>query len=1367
MGCLWILLSDKILGLFVKDPEAWSVLQTYKGWFYVFITGGMLFALIRNSVRRTRQIETARIASLERYDELVENASDCIFTLDEQGNFTAANRAVEKTTGYSRAEILKLNFSDILAPEHRDYVAHLLDPQNTHNPSSINEVRIVGKDGRTSFLEISSRPLSTKDHRATIENIARDVTQRHLMQVAIEAAKLRYEKLIETANEGIWTVDADFRVNLVNTKICEMTGFRPEDVLGKSLLDLFDNEDIKQRMNDSTLRSPDGRLYLDFPFTRPDGKRIWLLISSNSILHNGEFQGSLYMATDITERKTAETLLLESEERFRAIFEHSPISSMLIGEGGTVVDCNTVGAQLLGYTREEMRGMHLSVFDIALTADDIGQLDEKVIKQRGRTLFETKSRAKSGEIFNVLVSTAGIRIKGETFGLAMSIDITERKKAEEMVRESEERFRDLFERSAISAMIVDQHSRVVDCNPAGLEMLGYTLEEIKKLTIFDFDDHLSKEEIAELQAQSLEPGKRLQFETKHRMKSGAIKNVLIATSSIRIHGENYTFASVVDITERKKAETLLRESEERFRVLFHRSPVGKMIIAEGGKIVDCNEAGLEMLGYTYDEITRMNIFDIDAGMPKADVLGVEKKIFGNENRLQFETKHRTKSGAIKNVLVAATNLNVAGKNCGFASFLDITEKKQSEEELAARERMISAVNNAAPNIIVLWDVRAGTILYINDRVRHLLGFTAEEMCAMSHEEIFGLIPEEDLPKVWEFNKRLLRARDGEILSYETRFRSKAGETRVVSSRETVFERDAAGRVVKTLSVVEDVTEHKKAVLELERSEARLRKLYRIVSDSNIDPKEKIRRLLELGMREFGLENALLGEVAEQTYRVVESAARNGMLVPGFSCHLSETLCQYVLARNEMIAVEELGVSEWKEHSAYKLFGSEVFIGVPVQVSGKQYGTLCFTGRDPRPTPFTSGDQEFLKLMAQWVSAELTRQTAEEALRHSEEQLVQAQKLESVGRLAGGIAHDFNNMLTAINGYSDLLLARMDDANPLRHNVAEIRKAGERSAALTQQLLAFSRKQILKPEILNVNQTVSEVGSLLQRLIGENILLVRVLDPDLKPIEVDPAKLSQVLVNLVVNARDAMPDGGTLAIETKNVHFDEDFAKKNGGERTGDFVMLAVTDTGVGMSEETLRQLFEPFFTTKDVGKGTGLGLATVYGFIKQSEGYITVDSEPGRGTTFKIFLPCVEIPDDNAGDDDAEERSKSGAETILLVEDEELVRNLGREILESGGYRVIEASGGEEALDICRRGDLRIDLLLTDVVMPEMNGRELWQKLAETSPQIKVLFTSGYTDDMVVRNGITNEEANFLQKPFSIDTLMQKVREVLDADIIQ
>ena len=393
-----------------------------------------------------------------------------------------------------------------------------------------------------------------------------------------------------------------------------------------------------------------------------------------------------------------------------------------------------------------------------------------------------------------------------------------------------------------------------------------------------------------------------------------------------------------------------------------------------------------------------------------------------------------------------------------------------------------------------------------------------------------------------------------------------------------------------------------------------------------------------------------------------------------------------------------------------------------------------------------------------------RQAEDERIR-LESQLRQAQKMEAVGQLAGGVAHDFNNLLTAIRGYSEFALNRLgDETSSIRKDIEEIAKSADRASSLTRQLLAFSRKQLLQPRILQLNDVVGEVDKMLRRLIGEDIEVVTVFGRALGRVKADPGQIEQVLVNLVVNARDAMPDGGKLTIETKNVDIDEEYAAAHEGLSPGRYVMLAVHDTGHGIDAETKSRLFEPFFTTKEQGKGTGLGLATVYGIVKQSGGYVVVESEPGNGAAFKVFLHRLE-----AGTDEvehvvhiAEERPR-GSETVLLVEDEEVVRNLVREILEGNGYTVLEARNGAEALELGRGFTSPIHLLVTDVVMPKMSGRELAERLVTIHRETRVLYMSGYTDGAIGQHGVLDPHTELLQKPFTFDALAQKVRKVIDA----
>ena len=387
----------------------------------------------------------------------------------------------------------------------------------------------------------------------------------------------------------------------------------------------------------------------------------------------------------------------------------------------------------------------------------------------------------------------------------------------------------------------------------------------------------------------------------------------------------------------------------------------------------------------------------------------------------------------------------------------------------------------------------------------------------------------------------------------------------------------------------------------------------------------------------------------------------------------------------------------------------------------------------------------------------------EALRQSQEQLLQSQKLEAVGQLAGGVAHDFNNLLTVIGGYSALLLrvSGMNEAD--REKVEEVGKAAQRATSLVRQLLAFSRKQVLQPEVLNPNRLVEEISKMLQRLIGEDIEVVMSLSPDVGQIKVDLGQLEQVLTNLVVNARDAMPNGGKITVETENVELDQAYCDIHIAVNPGPYVMLAVSDTGTGMDAEIQKHIFEPFFTTKEVGNGTGLGLSTIYGIVKQSGGSIWVYSEVGRGTTFKIYLPRVDAEvSDLWADLTVEEQSLTkNTETILLVEDEDMVRKLASNLLTAQGYCVLQARDCDEAIGISKKHSGPIELLLTDVVMPKMDGKVLSERIKVLRHDVQVLYMSGYTDDAIIHHGVLDPGANLLEKPFTAEALATKVREVL------
>ncbi len=503
--------------------------------------------------------------------------------------------------------------------------------------------------------------------------------------------------------------------------------------------------------------------------------------------------------------------------------------------------------------------------------------------------------------------------------------------------------------------------------------------------------------------------------------------------------------------------------------------------------------------------------------------------------------------------------------------------------------------------------------------------------------------------------------------------------------------------------------------------------------------DRFTRLFESGLMAISLTD-MQGSVLDinEGFARLLGYSREELLAPGFE-GLKLVPPEYAeVTQRNMGLLKSHGVVPPHEREFFRKDGSRVSVLMGVALLGQTEVLVCATDLT-----------EFKRTQA--------------ALVHTQDQLRQSQKMEAIGSLAGGVAHDFNNLLSVILSYGGMIESSLTEGDPMREDVAEIVAAGRRAAELTRQLLAFSRKQILKPRVISLNTLISGLERLLRRLIGENIEFNVLSHHDLGLVEVDPSQLEQVVMNLAVNARDAMPNGGKLTIETSNVYLSADYALEHPDVTPGLHVMVAVSDNGCGMDASTCARVFDPFFTTKGPGKGTGLGLSTVFGIVKQSGGHIWVYSEPDAGTTFKVYFPsahaAVSEPEVSSRGFVAPSR---GTETVLLVEDEERVRILARTVLKRHGYHVLEAQSGGDALLICEQHPARIDLLLTDVVMPRMTGRQLADRLREVRPDMKVLYMSGYTDSSIVHHGVLDSGTNFLEKPLTVETLTRKVRDVLD-----
>ena len=653
---------------------------------------------------------------------------------------------------------------------------------------------------------------------------------------------------------------------------------------------------------------------------------------------------------------------------------------------------------------------------------------------------------------------------------------------------------------------------------------------------------------------------------------------------------------------------------------------------------------------------------------------------------------------------------------------DLQVLQESEDALRASEQRFRSIFEkvAAGMITTRLD---GAYLQVNPAICAMLGYTESELLRKQFPQT---VHEDDLENFQQQFKEVLAGRRHDI-ELEMRYLRKDGTT-MWGHTTAVWQFDGENRPTYCIHLIQDINQRKYAINALQES------------------RQKYEALI----------NTLEGIVWEADAETFEFSFVSPQAEQILGYPVDKWLSQPRFWRNH-VHPEDLRKSVEASNQARKnKHGYELEYRI-VAADGRSVWLRDTVG-------VVQQDGQVTKLRG--VMIDITkRKEAELALQSSEAQLRQSQKMEAIGRLAGGIAHDFNNILTAITGYSELMQQKMDETHEMFRETNEIVKAARRASELTRQLLAFSRQQVLQTRILDLNEVIIDMNHMVHRLIGEDIELVTEHADGLGSVKADPGQIQQVILNLAVNARDAMSGGGKLTISTENVTIE---TKQNAGPRAGveagDYVLFALGDTGMGMDEEVRAQLFEPFFTTKEKGKGTGLGLSTVYGIVRQSGGHIAVESTLGEGTTFFVYLPRVEGNAEASGlAETAAEKPNTGSETILLVEDDETVRELASEILAINGYTVVEARNGIDALDIYKEKADEIDMLVTDVVMPQMGGKELAEKLIEIAPKLKVLFLSGYTSTAIVEQGILDVDTNFLQKPFTPVEFAGKVRTLLDS----
>ena len=1032
-----------------------------------------------------------------------------------------------------------------------------------------------------------------------------------------------------------------------------------------------------------------------------------------------------------TESKLAEEELVRSEQRYRNLVELSP-DMIALHSQGKYVYVNPAGIKMLGASgSEDLIGKP--------TVETIHPDYIAIVKERTRQLMhgeavpllEEKYIRLDGKIVDVEVAAAPIPFQGEPMVQVIARDITERKRMEEALRRSKEESQRLAEEKAVMAEV----GRIINST-------------------------LNIEEVYERFAQ--EAGKLIHFD-----------RIVVNLNNLEGNHVIQAYVSGLDMGGRRIGDVLPLKGSTNEQIMRTRSG----LILHPGTIQELEGRFPTLVSYFHQGIRSMMSVPL---ISRGAVIGA----------LHFRSK-KPNAYTDRDLRISE---QIADQIAGAIANAQLyNERRRAEEGLRESEQKLMAIlqGSSIPAFVIGRDHR---VMYWNKALkemsaiepaevigtsRHWKAFYGEKRPCMADllvDEVIDMIPRWYAGK---YTKSKFAEGAYEAVDFFPALGKEGKWLRVTAAPI----RDSRGNLIGAIETLEDITESKRAEEARRKSEEEARSLAqenaimaeigRIIS-STLEIDEVYERFAQEVQKLISVDRCVFTHIHSEEQTATTSYA-SGLEIPGrlpgevFPLAGSATEMAKEAKSGLVIPTEDENEVTAQVPGLLPVFraGIRSVMMIPLISRDQVIGVLNL--QSIKPKAYTERELRIAERIGHQIAGAIAnaqlyneRRRAEKEKAFLEEQLRQSQKMEAIGRLAGGIAHDFNNLLTVINSNSQLGLMELREWDPLKEKLDSIQKAGERAANLTRQLLAFSRRQVVEMKVIDLNTLLQDLGKMLLRVIGEDIELKIMPGSNLGRVKADPGQIEQAILNLVVNARDAMPSGGKLTIETTNMELDQEYGHTHLGVKSGQYVMLSVNDTGVGMLPEVREHIFEPFFTTKEKGKGTGLGLSTVYGVVKQSGGNIWVYSEPGHGTTFKVYLPQVDEPLEGAKKKAGREKLPGGSETILVVEDEEEVRKLAVAILKKQGYRTLEAAHGGDAFLICEQEKEGIHLLLSDIVMPEMNGPELARRLRYFYPEIRVLFMSGYTDNAILQHGMLEKEVFFLQKPFSVDGLAGKVREVLD-----
>jgi PAS domain S-box-containing protein len=897
---------------------------------------------------------------------------------------------------------------------------------------------------------------------------------------------------------------------------------------------------------------------------------------------------------------------------------------------------------------------------------------------------------------------------------ALFIDVTERTRAEAGLRERNA-FTETIISSAGEGLIVhDRELRFVFWNPAMEELTALSADQVLGGNAHELFPEIMAKGVGEDLARALAGESPTSREYEYEVPGTGRRGWVVQTNRPHRNADGEVVgvvSSVRNITAEHEIDAAIRRSEEQFRAIFDGAGDGILIHRPDGRIVEVNRVICEQLGYQRDEMIGISVADINAPS-SAPLVPQRLAAIMNEGFATFEAEHLRRDGTLIPIEVVARRIEFAGLPAVLSIQRDIGERKRAQETVREQARFLQQLIDAIPIPITSKD-RDGRIQLANTAFAEGPGLARPQIVGKTLAEL-------GMPSVETHTSRddaVLRGEPGQIYEASMRFADGSIRRQVITKAPLKSE---DGEITGIATAAVDITARYEAEQALRLSEARWRTLFERAGDAIF--------ISDLTGRFFEANQTACDRLGYRKDELI-----------GMSATDIDTPENAALVAERIAALRQAGGLTFE--TAHRRRDGTV---IPIEMIS---------------TMIELGGQPAVMSIARDISDRKRSESERAAL---EAQLRQSQKMEGIGQLAGGIAHDFNNLLTAIRGYASLALRDLESGADARQDIEQVEHSADRAAALTRQLLAFARRTVLQPEVVDLGARVRSLEPMLGRLLGEDISLVTVTPPAHGAVLADPGQVEQVIVNLAVNARDAMPDGGVLTIETGETYLDPEYAHAHGVASPGRYATLTVSDTGTGMSDDTLSHVFEPFFTTKGPGKGTGLGLATVYGIVRQSGGAVTATSELGRGSAFTVFLPLVESgPRAPAESHAVAAQLPTRSGTVLVVEDDDPVRGFATRVLERAGYTVVAASGGAAALEAAR--GQTIDLLLTDVIMPTMSGREVADRLASFAPGVPVLFVSGHDESTIVRRGVLDPNIRYLAKPFTAEALVGAVDDALAA----